>query len=195
MPLRYYDFSEMEDNDVILVLYRQNFDVYVDPLKKMSKNYNIDLRLFAINDGMTLCRNIEVIDGKITKNELVVPENDGPRNWPDFDFGDASMQTKRAYNWECKMSSKLSDAQSVLLEGAAELQKKHFVDKCPCCGEDEMLTFEGKTDGWPSQQGGVYICHHCGFDELDETNRPLSRWAVINSAGIESEEESDLVLL
>ena len=58
-----------------------------------------------------------------------------------------------------------------------------------------MLIFNGKTDGWPSQQGGVYICHHCGFDELDETNRPLSRWAVINSAGIESEEESDLVLL
>ena len=181
---------------ILSVHYKQEDDIFAEDFKNLSKYYNLDFRLFAFEPTMTIGRNIEVVSGAITLNELFFTETDVSEDWwPETAFGDSPIRTERTFDFPCKMLAALPDSYSKILKSVAKDQQKRLVDKCPCCGHDEMLIFNGKTDGWPSQQGGVYICHHCGFDELDETNRPLSRWAVINSTGIESEEESDLVLL
>ena len=185
-----------EKSVILSVHYKQEDDIFAEDFKNLSKDYNLDFRLFAFEPTMTIGRNIEVVSGAITLNELFFTEADVSEDWwPETAFGDSPIRTERTFDFPCKMLAALPDSYSKILKSVAKDQQKRLVDKCPCCGHDEMLIFNGKTDGWPSQQGGVYICHHCGFDELDETNRPLSRWAVINSAGIESEEESDLVLL
>lgn len=173
-----YDLPDTEEDNTVLFLYKQAYDIYVEHLVKISQRYNTNFRLFAIDDCMVSCRNIEVIGGQITKNEFWLPEDDDPRIWPDIYFGDPAMRNQRAYRGECTLSSNISAELSEILKAVADEQGKRFIETCPCCGRHEMFTYNGKTDGWPSSQAGVYICDHCGCKESEESIPALSKWAV-----------------
>ncbi len=183
-PIKDYDLTDAESDIVALFLYKQNYGIYTDSLAKLSASYNIDFRLFACDNGMIICRNVEVTGGNIIKNEYFMPEDnesedeDSEPNWPIISFGDSALQKSRAYRGKCELSSEIPDKKAKLLQALAEEQEKHYIPKCPCCGKSEMFTYDGKTDGCPSWYAGVYICDYCGCKESEERIPPLSKWAV-----------------
>lgn len=183
-PIKDYDLTDAEDDIIALFLYKQNYGIHADSLVKLSASYNIDFRLFACDNGMIICRNVEVTGGNIIKNEYFMPEDnesedeDSEPNWPIISFGDSALQKSRAYRGKCELSSEIPDKKAKLLQALAEEQEKHYIPKCPCCGKSEMFTYDGKTDGCPSWYAGVYICDYCGCKESEEHIPPLSKWAV-----------------
>lgn len=190
-PIKDYDLTDTDGDIIALFLYKQAYDVCVDSLVKLSASYNVDFRVFACNDGMIICRNIEIVGGKVIKNELFVPEDTGNEEdgsetcWPITWFSDSAMQKSRAYRWECELSPEITDKKAKLLQALAEQQERHYIAKCPCCGKNAMFTYDGKTDGWPSGYAGVYICDHCGCKESEECIPSLSKWVLIKSKTIE----------
>lgn len=178
MPVKTYDLTSTEDNIIALFLYKQAYDIHIDRLVTFSQRYHVDFRLFTGDDGTILCRNVEVVDGKVIKNEFLLPEDDDDWEWPIIWFGDSAMQNRRAYRGECTLSPNISTERSEILKAVADEQGKRFIETCPCCGKAEMFTYSGKTDGWPSSQAGIYICNHCGCKESEGTISPLSKWAV-----------------
>ena len=189
-PIKDYDLTDAEDDIIALFLYKQNYGIYTDSLAKLSASYNIDFRLFACDNGMIICRNVEVTGGNIIKNEFFMPEDnesedeDSEPNWPIISFGDSALQKTRAYRGKCELSSEIPDKKAKLLQALAEEQEKHYIPKCPCCGKSEMFTYDGKTDGWPSTEAGVYICDNCGWKESEERIPPLSKWAIFKESQV-----------
>lgn len=203
-----YDFRGLTEDGLIGVIlaYRQKEDIYVEDLKHFSKSYNMDFRLFAGIPGMTLFRNAEIITGRITYNELlkleegedlrnwwmpkILPEpvkinlQDSSSWWPQTEFGDDPMCKERAFGDLNEVSEQILPTYSALLKKVAALQGKFFIDKCPCCGHDEMLTYKAITDGRPSKDAGVYICLNCGLKESEGTIPPLSKWAVFKKENV-----------
>ena len=57
--------------------------------------------------------------------------------------------------------TQLTDEQKTLLTAVAEEQKKRYIDKCPCCGHDNMYTHNGKTFPSLSNRAAIYICSSC----------------------------------
>ena len=174
------------DNAVFSVHFEQSGDILAEDFKTLSEEYNVDFRLFALGSTRELARNVEVIDGEITLNEFFMLSHDVPSDWyPDIDFGDFQMMTDRTCAWKCEMSPTLSASQAALLKTVAEEQQERYIDKCPCCGEDEMLTLFGKTDGYPSKTAGVYICMACGMYEIEKQNYPLPEWYLFKGKNID----------
>lgn len=197
-----YNLRGLTEDDLIGVLlaYRQKEDIHVENLKHLSKSYNMDFRLFAGIPGETIFRNVEIISGKIAYNEaLILEEDEDLRNWwmpkilsepvlmnlndpsswwPQTEFGDDPMCKERVFGGLNEVSEQILPTYSALLKKVAALQGKFFIDKCPCCGHDEMLTYKAVTDGRPSKDAGVYICLDCGLKDTEGTIPPLSKWAV-----------------
>ena len=61
--------------------------------------------------------------------------------------------------------TQLTDEQKTLLTAVAEEQKKRYIDKCPCCGHDNMYTHNGKTFPSLSNRAAIYICSSCISNE------------------------------
>lgn len=180
-PLKTYDLTCMDDDITALFLYKQAYELHIDHLVTFSQRYHVDFRLFVRDEDTTICRNVEITDGKIIINEhFLMAEYDVEECWPIISFGDTSLQKQRVYHklWKCATSPDISAEHSEILKAVADEQRKRFIEKCPCCGKAEMFTYRGKTDGWPNSKAGIYICDHCSIKELEGTLPPLSKWAV-----------------
>ena len=63
------------DEGTIYFRYIQAWDIYSEDLKKISLIYNLDCKIFACEQGMQFARDIEVLNGKIVKNEFIKYED------------------------------------------------------------------------------------------------------------------------
>ena len=69
-------FDKRENDQMIIALHASfawRIDAY--PLIGVSQEYNIDLRIYGFERGMEFCQDIEVIDGKITKDDVIEYED------------------------------------------------------------------------------------------------------------------------
>lgn len=69
-------FGKRENDQMIIALHASfawNIDAY--PFIGISQEYNIDLRIYGFERGMEFCQDIEVIDGKITKDDFIKYED------------------------------------------------------------------------------------------------------------------------
>ena len=98
-----YTSDDLKDG-IILLRYVQRLYLRAKDLKKLSKIYNVDFRIFAFENRMKNCREIEVIRGKIKKNtviqtkdllwQLPCPDNDDFNIWLTQTFCQHDMPTK-----------------------------------------------------------------------------------------------------
>ena len=65
--------SEYEDDDVISIALNAKFAgcIKADELLNICQKYGIDIRIYGFERGMEFNQDIEIIDGEITKNNLV----------------------------------------------------------------------------------------------------------------------------
>ncbi len=177
----------LEDgNAVFSIHYKQDSDILAEDLKKLSEEYNLDFRLFALVLSMKFARNVEVVHGKITLNEFLMLGDDTPVEWyPDINFGDTGMQTERTFDIECDFSYEISEERLKTIKAVAEEQQNRYIDRCPCCGRDEMLTLGDKTDGFPASHIGLYICVDCGMLEHYKINTSLPYWYMFKDNNID----------
>ena len=65
--------SEYEDDDVISIALNAKFAgcIKADELLNICQKYGIDMRIYGFECGMEFNQDIEIIDGEITKNNLV----------------------------------------------------------------------------------------------------------------------------
>ena len=74
--LFYCSFEGDDDIDQIINFrYAQAWDILAGDLKKLSAAYNIDFKIFACESGCQFSRDIEVIQGRILKNEVIKYED------------------------------------------------------------------------------------------------------------------------
>lgn len=62
----------------------------------------------------------------------------------------------------------LDEKQKSLLKAVAKEQQKRYIDKCPCCGQDNMYSDNGKTSGFLSRKADICICTNCRVNEHEE---------------------------
>ncbi len=174
------------ENAVFSVHYKQDMDILAEDFKNLSKKYNLDFRLFALVLSMRYARNMEVVNGNITLNEFLMLGDDTPFEWyPDINFGDTGMNTERTFDITCDFSYEISEKNLKIIKTVAEEQQKRYIDKCPCCGHDEMLTLGNKTDGFPASHYGLYVCIGCGILENDKINTSLPYWYIFKDNNID----------
>ena len=61
--------------DVIFFNYYQACDIQAAELKKLSEAYNVDFKIFGCEMAMQFARDIEIIKGKILKNDYIEYED------------------------------------------------------------------------------------------------------------------------
>lgn len=171
---------------VFSVHYKQEDYIFAEDFKRLSEEYNLDFRLFALVLSMKFARNVEVVKGKITLNEFLMLGDDTPFEWyPDINFGDTGMQTERTFDITCDFSYKISEERLKIIKAVAEEQQNRYIDRCPCCGHDEMLTLGDKTDGFPASHFGLYVCVGCGILENSKINTSLPYWYIFKDNNID----------
>ena len=62
-------FGDAEAIEIIEMPFKQAWAVEADEFVKLSKKYCVDLKIFVFENGMEFTQEIEIIKGKITKNE------------------------------------------------------------------------------------------------------------------------------
>jgi hypothetical protein len=75
-----WEFEEKEENVLILENYKAAWSIDVAPLVALSKDYNVDFKIYAFEKGMQFNQDMEVVKGKVVKNDTI--------KWDD-------------YRWEC----------------------------------------------------------------------------------------------
>lgn len=67
------ELCDFDENNNITVSFRVEFawDCDAKEIKKICNKYNIDARLYLFEKGMRFNRDIEIIDGKITKDNTI----------------------------------------------------------------------------------------------------------------------------
>lgn len=66
--------------------------------------------------------------------------------------------------WNNQIKNPFSDitqAQYDTIKTVVEEQKKRYIDICPCCGQANMYSENGKTLPLQSMLADVYICSNC----------------------------------
>ena len=61
--------------ETICIDVHQAWAIVADNLKELSKTYGLDFRIFATERGMEFCQLVEVIGGKITRDEEITFDN------------------------------------------------------------------------------------------------------------------------
>lgn len=62
-------FGDAEDIEIIEMPFKQAWAVEADEFIKLSKKYCVDLKIFVFESGMEFTQEVEIIKGKVTKNE------------------------------------------------------------------------------------------------------------------------------
>lgn len=60
-----------DDTKVISFQYAQAWYVVAEELAKLCKKYHVDMRIYAFEKGMCFNQDIEIINGKITKDDKI----------------------------------------------------------------------------------------------------------------------------
>ena len=74
------DYIEVYTEDVasptvLAVPFKAAWAIDPEQLREISEHFKVDFRVFGIERGMEFCQNIEIIDGKITKEEEIQYED------------------------------------------------------------------------------------------------------------------------
>lgn len=69
------DTQSETEKRVAVLDFRQAWDVESDTLLKLAKKTHVDIRLYAFEQGMEFNRNIEIINGELTKDEDITFDN------------------------------------------------------------------------------------------------------------------------
>ena len=56
---------------VLVLPFRAAWCVDPEPLCRLSKEFNVDIRVFGVESGMQFCQDIEILGGEINKNEEI----------------------------------------------------------------------------------------------------------------------------
>lgn len=59
------------DKEIIVIDIQQAWNFDNIELEKLSSKYNVDFYLFGTEKGMEFCQEVEVVDGKTTKNDCI----------------------------------------------------------------------------------------------------------------------------
>ena len=78
-PGYYYSFDKNGKNTLTLQ-FKAAWRVYIDPFVKMSKDYNVDIKIYGFEKGSEFNQDIVIINGEVIKNDIIT-------------FND--------YQWEC----------------------------------------------------------------------------------------------
>ena len=69
-PGHYYLFDR--NGLYILVLkFKAAWQVYIDPFVKMSKDYNVDIKIYGFEKGSEFNQDIVIINGEVIKNDII----------------------------------------------------------------------------------------------------------------------------
>ena len=78
-PGYYYSFDKNGKNTLTLQ-FKAAWRVYIDPFVKMSKDYNVDIKIYGFEKGSEFNQDIVIVNGEVIKNDIIT-------------FND--------YQWEC----------------------------------------------------------------------------------------------
>ena len=78
-PGYYYSFDKNGKNTLTLQ-FKAAWRVYIDPFIKMSKDYNVDIKIYGFEKGSEFNQDIVIVNGEVIKNDIIT-------------FND--------YQWEC----------------------------------------------------------------------------------------------
>ena len=70
-------FEDTADQEEILILenYKAAWGIDIEPLVEISKKYQIDLKIYAFEQGMQFNQDIEIIKGQVIKDEQIEFDN------------------------------------------------------------------------------------------------------------------------
>lgn len=76
-----WHFQEEDEEEIEYVCLdiKQAWDIEAEDLLRISKEYNLDLKITAFECGMIFTRNVEIIDGQI-----IVDEEKKYKNWDEY---------------------------------------------------------------------------------------------------------------
>lgn len=69
------DAQSENDKHTVAIDFRQAWDIESDTLLKLAKKTRVDMRLYAFEQGMEFNRDIEIINGELTKDEDITFDN------------------------------------------------------------------------------------------------------------------------
>ena len=78
-PGYYYSFDKNGKNTLTLQ-FKAAWRVYIDPFVKMSKDYDVDIKIYGFEKGSEFNQDIVIVNGEVIKNDIIT-------------FND--------YEWEC----------------------------------------------------------------------------------------------
>lgn len=78
-PGYYYSFDKNGKNTLTLQ-FKAAWRVYIDPFVKMSKDYDVDIKIYGFEKGSEFNQDIVIVNGEVIKNDIIT-------------FND--------YQWEC----------------------------------------------------------------------------------------------
>ena len=78
-PGYYYSFDKNGKNTLTLQ-FKAAWQVYIDPFVKMSKDYDVDIKIYGFEKGSEFNQDIVIVNGEVIKNDIIT-------------FND--------YQWEC----------------------------------------------------------------------------------------------
>ena len=67
-------YFDDEDDDVMIYCFAEMkaaWDIEAKPLAELSKEYNIDMKIYAYERGMEFNRDIEIIAGEIIRDNVI----------------------------------------------------------------------------------------------------------------------------
>ena len=70
-PINEVYYKRKESPDVIALPSKFAWDIDVEGLRKLSEERSLNLRIYAFESGMQFNRDIEILKGKITKNDTI----------------------------------------------------------------------------------------------------------------------------
>lgn len=70
-PEEYNMCSENEDEIIIPLVLKAAWGIEADALRAISQRYDIDFKIYAFEMGMEFNQDIEIVKGKIIKNEEI----------------------------------------------------------------------------------------------------------------------------
>lgn len=69
-PSKFY-WNEEGGLQLDSIIFKQAWDIEPEDFLSIAKKYNIDIRIQAFEKGMEFARDVEIVDGEITKDETI----------------------------------------------------------------------------------------------------------------------------
>lgn len=69
-PGYYYSFDKNGKNTLTLQ-FKAAWRVYIDPFVKISKDYNVDIKIYGFEKGSEFNQDIVIVNGEVIKNDII----------------------------------------------------------------------------------------------------------------------------